>query len=808
MTRFIRIKLPAVLFKNIHTKLFLSKLPNALFIACFLALVLNVDTALAQKPASGAVKGTIKTSDGKAAEFVNVLIKETNQVAITNKNGNFTIRNVKPGNYIMVASFVGLNTQSQQVTVTEDNITVADFTLTENKQRLNEIHINGRKSNKFLRKETDDIAKLPLKNLENPQVYSVVTNELMKEQVVTNYVDAFKNIPGAGVPLIYNNGRTSLLSRGFTTENLVRNGISGFDYNSVDPANIEKVEAIKGPSGTLFNSSMVSFGGVFNRVTKKPLDTVKTEIGYQGGGFDLNRITADVNTPLNKDKTALFRINTALHSEHSFQDEGFTRSIFVAPSFTYQVNDRLSVQLDAEISTYNATSAYRLAPYAKGKIFNIKDLAIDYNRSFAGNSVDYTSKQFDVFGQVNYKISDHWKSQTAFARTYSNTEGMVTQLSIVSDTGIRQSVQKQDFPYYGTNIQQNFIGDFKLGSIRNRLVVGLEYYNQKSNRDFTTVNMPVLNYTKPGAAYDNFNADKVSALAANTPYTYTQTNLSSYAVYASDVINFTDQLSAMLSLRADRFDNKGSYTPSTNTRTGNYKQTALAPKFGLVYQVIEDQISLFGNYMNGFSNVSGTDFNNNTFKPQYANQWETGVKFDLWDHKISSTVSYYDISVTNTTRQDPDHPAFNIQDGTQLSKGVEAEVIANPFTGFNIIAGYAYNNSKYTKADASVQGLRPAAAGPDKLANLWVSYRIPEGKVQGLGFGVGGNYGSASYQTNTTTFKFVIPSYTVIDATAFYDQPSYRIGVKLDNLTNEKYWSFRLAPQNPTRCTLSLNLKF
>jgi iron complex outermembrane receptor protein len=105
-------------------------------------------------------------------------------------------------------------------------------------------------------------------------------------------------------------------------------------------------------------------------------------------------------------------------------------------------------------------------------------------------------------------------------------------------------------------------------------------------------------------------------------------------------------------------------------------------------------------------------------------------------------------------------------------------------------------------------GLRPAAAGPARLANLWMSYRIPEDDVKGLGFGVGGNYGSSSYQTNTTTFKFTIPSYTTVDATVFYDQPKYRIGVKLDNLTNEKYWSFRLAPQNPTRFTLNLALKF
>ena len=143
-----------------------------------------------------------------------------------------------------------------------------------------------------------------------------------------------------------------------------------------------------------------------------------------------------------------------------------------------------------------------------------------------------------------------------------------------------------------------------------------------------------------------------------------------------------------------------------------------------------------------------------------------------------------------------------------MSKGVETELIANPFKGFNIIAGYAFNDSKITLGAASILGLRPATAGPAHMANLWMSYRIPQGPVKGLGFGVGGNHGSASYQTNTTTFQFIIPSYTTIDATVFYDRPKFRLGFKLDNLTNEQYWSYRLAPQNPARGTFSLALKF
>jgi len=136
------------------------------------------------------------------------------------------------------------------------------------------------------------------------------------------------------------------------------------------------------------------------------------------------------------------------------------------------------------------------------------------------------------------------------------------------------------------------------------------------------------------------------------------------------------------------------------------------------------------------------------------------------------------------------------------------EVISNPVPGLNIVAGYTYNESKMNKATPKLQGLRPSAAGPATMANLWVSYRLVKGTVKGLGFAFGGNYGSRSFQTNTSTFAFTIPAYTVMDASVFYDRKKYRVGLKIDNLTNEKYWSNRLAAQNPTRITGNVTVKF
>ncbi|SEJ40183.1 iron complex outermembrane recepter protein [Dyadobacter koreensis] len=783
---------------------FKGKSPSFFFLILF---SITTFMARAQSDQAGIIKGIVTTIDGAPAQGIAVKLRNTSKGTIANTSGSFEFKNLPIGDYVVEFSMIGYETSTAEASITEakpmaDLSVQLDFT----SRKLDEVIISSG-GNRFAKKESDDVSKMAISNMENPQVYSVVSKELMKEQIVTDYNSAFKNVPGAGIAEIRNQGRTTSISRGFATPQLVRNGVGSFTYSSIDPANLERIEVIKGPSATLFGSTLSSFGGLFNRVTKKPFDTFRGEVSFSAGSWDLNRLTLDINTPLNEDKSALLRVNTAMHSERSFQDAGFARNFLIAPSFSYIVNDRLTLLLDVEFSGYKSTSPMRVTPSTRGKARSVTELGIPYKLSFANNTINYSGQQYNIFAQIKYKLSPQWTSQTVVSRTRSSADGNVVGLTILTDSTLRQTVTNQDYPYYGTNFQQNFIGDFHVGPLRNRIVAGIDVYSLRASRNDASVNMPAINFKKPGSAYNNFNLSKVTPLLNAATFTnFVSINERTYSAYASDVLNITDRLLAMASLRVDRYSNLGSYYPATDSTGGDFKQTALSPKFGVVYQIVKDKISIFGNYMNGFSNVSGSDFFGNTFKPNQANQIEGGVKLDY--RFITATFSYYDISVTNVTRDDPEHANFSIQDGTQLSKGFEAELIANPVSGLNIVAGFTYNDSKYTKSNENIQGYRPTTAGPPRMANLWISYRLVKGAVKGLGFGFGGIYGSESYQSNTKAFTFTIPSYTVLDASVFYDKTRFRIGLKADNLTSEKYWSYRLAAQNPLRVTGNITFKF
>ncbi len=178
-------------------------------------------------------------------------------------------------------------------------------------------------------------------------------------------------------------------------------------------------------------------------------------------------------------------------------------------------------------------------------------------------------------------------------------------------------------------------------------------------------------------------------------------------------------------------------------------------------QPIPDVVSIFGNYQNGFTNKPGGPppgrTIQNTFDPEEAAQMEAGVKVNLLGGKLTSTVSYYHIKVKDVLRPDPVHPNFSIQDGTQRSKGIEAEVIAHPVRGLDFVLGYAYNDSKFLEADTDVKGRRPDVSGSPHTFNSWVNYTFA-GKLKGFGIGGGVRYQSDNIDREQREERSVHPT--------------------------------------------------
>jgi iron complex outermembrane receptor protein len=816
----------------------MKKLYQPLLIAITIILF-TVAGANAQQ--RGTLKGKVTTSDNKPADFVTVGLKGTKYGTMTDVNGNYTIK-APAGTYTLMVSAVGIQIVETEVSVNANQtITVPVVTLNTSMAQLDEVNVAANRANRYTRKVSTDAAKIPLNNLENAQSYTTITNELLKEQQVFTADEGLRN--SSGIQKLWDatgrggDGGSYLTQRGFVTQVRVRNGVAGLVTNGIDATNLERLEVIKGPSGTLYGSTLASFGGIVNRVTKKPFETFGAEISHSVGNFDFNRTSIDLNTPLDKDNKVLFRLNSAYTYEGSFQYSGFSRNLAVAPVLSYKVNDKLSFLAEAELF-YGRSSAkpfffFLSTPNQLG-IHNAKDLKIDYKQPYVDESVNQRTRSANYFVQANYKLSDKISSQTIFSSSNSFSNGanpyyyLATNAAVLganapagNDYILRYDQSTANSKFSATQVQENINGDFNIGTLRNRFVVGLDYQYQNSNQVFFGNAYGAAPINSSSFDYQGFNRQLVNATNFanplnndNTyPYIY-KTN--TYSAYASDVINLTEQLIASAGVRIDRFENKGTKKYDGSPGAEGFSQTAVSPKFGLVYQAVKDKFSFFANYQNGFINPGfytngGGDVV--VANVQNANQAEGGIKMALFNGKLNGTVSYYRIKVDNLLRNVVGTTINNaqVQDGTQLSKGFEAEFVASPVSAVNIVAGFSYNDSKFVDSDADVQGLRPNTAGSPYLANLYISYRLPQTLIKGLGVGFGGNYASDNKVINSVSQgTFVLPSYTLLNANVFIDRTKYRFGLSGNNLTNKQYFTgyTTVNPQKLRQFILTAAYKF
>ena len=687
---------------------------------------------------------------------------------------------------------------------------------------LKEVTVEGIRENKYKKETSTTVSKMPLKDIENPQVYNSIPANLLKEQVVTNFNDALKNATGV-TRLWESTGRNGdgaeyYSMRGFAVQPSMVNGLPALTNTTIDPINIDNIEVIKGPSGTLFGSSVISYGGLINIVTKKPHQVFGGEISYNNGTYGSNRVTADVNLPLNE--KAAVRVNSAYTTEESFQDAGFSNAFFLAPSLKYEVSDKLTFLVNTEF--YKNTSAKAsmifLSRYAPLSFDNMSLFDKNYKRSFTSNDLTMNNNSFNMQMQALYKLSNNWTSQTVLSKSSTKTNGYYHYLwDSANGDEFTRFISKADGTFYTTDIQQNFIGDFKIGNMRNRLVTGLDYYNSRLiNGGSGWVSNGVVSLVN-GTDSGVLTQSGTDALLTESFAGNTEANQEIMSAYVSDVLNITNKLSVMASLRLDYFDGKTSQYDGVETKG----QVALSPKFGAVYQIVENKVSVFGNYMNGFQNVApttvadidGSNPRTKEFDPEQANQIEVGLKTSLYKDIISASVSYYDIRVKDRVITDPNNINNSIQGGEVESKGVEVSIVANPIKGLNVIAGFSHNDAEVTKespGDGYI-GLRPEEAGPETLVNFWANYTVTNGQLKGFGIGFGGNYAS-EYKTlnRATTGTFALPDYTVLNSALSYDNDKFNVSLKLNNMLNEKYYSgwSTVTPQRLRSITAGVTYKF
>lgn len=616
----------------------------------------------------------------------------------------------------------------------------------------------------------------PLRDI--PQSIQVVPQQVLRDQQVNRLDDALRNV--AGVTQDFNSGPyLTYRIRGFEAlnNNFLRNGLTDPGAGElVELSSVERVEVLKGPASVLFG--LGNPGGTINLITKQPLSEPFYDVDATVGNYSFYRGAIDLSEPLNDSKTVLYRLNTAYRNSDSFIDFYNSEHFNISPVVSVAIGERTNLILEGD---YIDTRDSGFTPFVPpvGSVLSNPNGKIPRNRNVGEPSDEINASLIRAGYRLEHKLSDNWSLRNAFAynfRDYSDKRTLPGELEPDNRT-LNRSYRDYHFQSISYTLATNVVGKFSTGSIKHQLLFGIDlnsFENKTpSYRDTTAASIDIFNpiYGQPRGELSDESRDT--------------TVTKSLGIYLQERISLTDSFKVLLGGRFDTFDQR-SENFSADTETSK-SDSAFSPRLGIVYQPIS-AISLYASYINSFAAANGLYLFGGSlegaFEPERGRQYEIGVKADLND-RLSATLAFYDLTRTNVLTEDPDNPDFQIQTGEQNSQGIELSAVGEILPGWNIIGGYAYTDARITEDNTFEPG-NQLPNTPFHAFNLWTSYEIQKGDLQGLGFGLGLFF--VGDRAGDLENSYDVPSYLRTDASIFYNRDRLRVALNFRNLFDIEYF--------------------
>lgn len=203
-----------------------------------------------------------------------------------------------------------------------------------------------------------------------------------------------------------------------------------------------------------------------------------------------------------------------------------------------------------------------------------------------------------------------------------------------------------------------------------------------------------------------------------------------------------------------------------------------------------DQISLYGNYIEGLSQgpkaPEGAENAGQIFPPSKSKQFELGTKFDAG--RFATTVSLFQIERPSSLLEATNGlPVFRM-DGEQRNRGLEVVSQGELARGVRVLAGVAYTQGIQTKTEDGINNGRTAPAVPRVQINLGGEWDTPF--LPGLTLTARALRTSTQYVDVGNTQQ--LPAWTRMDVGARYQFNAggkpVTLRASLENMLDKSYW--------------------
>lgn len=647
-----------------------------------------------------------------------------------------------------------------------------------------------------------------------PQSIETLDNAVLDQKGITQLQDALDF--SASISRKNNSGALwdSFSIRGLSgNENMpsgyLINGFSGGRGFSGprDVSNIEYIEVLKGPGSALYGRSEP--GGTVNIVTKKPQFEQQGELKLSLGSDNFNRVEGDYTNGIN-DNTA-FRINGAWQDSDSYRDEVYTHKKVVTPSIYHQINASTSI-------TYEFEYIDLAQLFDRGVVVLNDNFNTVPSSRYLGNPNDGDTQVYSRGHQVtlNHDINNEWSLvvganyRSSTLTGFSSDAELAPSRQSLFDDGrtLTRQQRYRDYEVDDTSLKFELSGHFDTAGITHHLLIGADAYKydlrtglyryRGGNSTYTVdIYQPNYNVARP----------EVDLLYENNE------QQDAYGIYVQDQMDLTDKIKLLVGLRFDSVDQDILETKSGVLSSSS--QSQVSPRVGLVYE-LNNAVTLYSSYSEGFLPLSGTDANGDPFGFEYSDSFEVGAKFSY--QGITGTLALFDATKSNMLVADPVNVGFSAPIGKANSKGVELDLSTyiTDDTKFNLSYAYidASTANDIINADWGVPIKKgsPLVNVPKNNLNLTLSHQTA---VLGKELELGASYQYTSERLgDAADLTFNLPSYQLV---GIFGQVNLtertKLNISVNNIFDEKYaqssynalWVY---PGAPTQFKMSLAYQF
>lgn len=541
---------------------------------------------------------------------------------------------------------------------------------------------------------------------------------------------------------------------------------------------MDKVEVLRGPQGTLFGQNSES--GVVNLTRRVPGSKVRAHIFTDAGTYNTYRLGAAASAPLLEDK-AYFSGSFLRHQSDGYVDNLYKDSTRAARHestsgrgmLRLTPTDRLDLRFSLDASRQDdgvGTMRLDTGPYRANR-WEVRSDAADSSSanftlpalvaSYMGEAVKLTS--ITSYTAYNYEM------KSDIDRTPLPTG--------VSDMQINQRGFTQELRMAST------------GTSRLSWVAG----------------------TYLGLSRTETDMNRLMQRAVARSFLHTDYTGDTGALFGQGTWSIIEGLRLSLGLRAEHTRLNGEQTYSTLALRRHYTKdvsyTELLPMASLSWDAtsnITPYISWSQGYLPGGFNVfSASNRNNFYYQPEYSTNYEAGLKTHwLGDRLMTNVTAFYSsIRDKQVREEDPTGGVgtWKFTNSAQAhSSGLEAEIKAYPLPGLELRGGVGYARSIVDEWTTTVNGVKRDFSGkrlpwaPDLTYNVGVGYTHETGLFAQVDlFGAGKQYFDAE---NTLSDN----GYQTINAQIGYHGDNWDVSLWGKNVLDARYATKKLASAGQT----------